>query len=286
MNHLETNYFPIVKGFFHKQSGTVSYVVIDSTTNLCAILDTVLDFDYSTGSIYFEHADSIIDYIKENNLEVEWLIETHVHADHLSAAPYIQKKLGGKLCISKEIIKVQKIFGKIYNAGTEFELDGSQFDKLLSNNDEYKLGNIKSKTISTPGHTPACMAHLIGDGGTARADFPGGSAEQLYKSIQKIFTLPDKTRLFVCHDYMPNERDPAWETTVLEQKKNNIHIGKRVSEEKFVQLRTERDKTLPAPELMIPSIQVNMRAGNLPPQEDNGTTYLKVPIKNIKDRDS
>ena len=291
MNDLETNLIPIVKGFFHKQSGTVSYVVIDSTTNLCAILDTVLDFDYSTGTIYFEHADSVINFVNENKLEVEWLIETHVHADHLSAAPYIQKKLGGKLCISKEIIKVQKLFGKIYNAGTEFELDGSQFDKLLSDNDEYKLGNILSKTIATPGHTPACMAHLIGDavfvgdtlfmpdGGTARADFPGGSAEQLYKSIQRILTLPDKTRLFVCHDYMPNQRDPAWETTVLDQKKNNIHIGNNVSEQNFVKLRTERDKTLPAPDLMIPSIQVNMRAGNLPPEEDNGTSYIKVPIK-------
>ena len=294
MSNEETNYFPIVKGFFHQQSGTISYAVIDPTTNFCAILDTVLDFDYSTGSIYFEHANSIIDYIKENNFEVEWLIETHVHADHLSAAPYIQRKLGGKLCISKEIIKVQKIFGKIYNAGTEFELDGSQFDKLLSDNDQYKVGNIKAKTIATPGHTPACMAHLIGDaifvgdtlfmpdGGTARADFPGGSAEQLYKSIQKIIALPDKTRLFVCHDYMPNERDPAWETTVLDQKNNNIHIGNNVSKEKFVHLRTERDKTLPAPELMVPSIQVNMRAGNLPPKEDNGTTYLKVPIKELK----
>ena len=289
MNHLETNYFPIVKGFFHKQSGTISYVVIDSTTNLCAILDTVLDFDYSTGSIYFEHADSIIDYIKENTLEVEWLIETHVHADHLSAAPYIQKKLGGKLCISKEIIKVQKIFGKIYNAGTEFELDGSQFDKLLSDNDEYKLGNIASKTIATPGHTPACMAHLIGDavfvgdtlfmpdGGTARADFPGGSAEQLYKSIHRILTLPDKTRLFVCHDYMPNGRKQRHETTIAEQAYENIHLGSEVSENDYVKMRTARDASLAMPTLILPSIQVNMRAGHLPVREA-GSTYLKIPI--------
>ena len=215
MNNLETNLIPIVKGFFHKQSGTISYVVIDSTTNLCAILDTVLDFDYSTGSIFFEHAETVIDFVNENKLDVEWLIETHVHADHLSAAPYIQKKLGGKLCISKEIINVQKLFGKIYNAGTEFELDGSQFDKLLSDNDEYKLGNIASKTIATPGHTPACMAHLIGDavfvgdtlfmpdGGAARADFPGGSAEQLYKSIQRILALPDLSLIHISEPTRP-----------------------------------------------------------------------------------
>ena len=294
MNNLETNLIPIVKGFFHKQSGTISYVVIDSTTNLCAILDTVLDFDYSTGSIFFEHAEKVIDFVNENKLDVEWLIETHVHADHLSAAPYIQKKLGGKLCISKEIINVQKLFGKIYNAGTEFELDGSQFDKLLSDNDGYKLGNIASKTIATPGHTPACMAHLIGDavfvgdtlfmpdGGTARADFPGGDARALYQSIHRILSLPDEMRLFMCHDYGPNGRDFMWQTTVQEQRRMNIHVRDGISEDEFVAMRQERDAALDMPKLIMPSIQVNMRAGHFPEAEKNGSIYLKVPVSGIK----
>ena len=237
MKKIKGNSFPLVKGFFHQTSGTISYVVSDPETNKCAIIDTVLDFDYAVGSIFFDHANSIISFINKKHLEVEWLVETHVHADHLSAAPYIQKELGGKLCISKEIIQVQNIFGKIYNAGTEFELDGSQFDKLLTDQDEYRVGHIKAKVMSTPGHTPACMTHLIGDaafvgdtlfmpdGGTARADFPGGSAKELYHSIKKILTLPDETRLFVCHDYAPNDRKPKWETTVGTQRKDNIHIG-------------------------------------------------------------
>ena len=294
MNNLETNLIPIVKGFFHKQSGTVSYVVIDSTTNLCAILDTVLDFDYSTGTIYFEHADSVIDFVNENKLDVEWLIETHVHADHLSAAPYIQKKLGGKIGISEKISDIQNIFGKTFNAGTEFQRDGSQFDKLFKDNDKYKIGNINCKVINTPGHTPACTAHVIGnsifvgdtlfmpDLGSARADFPGGDARQLYRSIQKILSYPDETRIFVCHDYPPSSREVKWSTTVGEQKENNVHVKTSILEDEFVKIREARDKTLNMPKLIIPSIQVNMRAGNLPPPEDNGSVYIKVPINSIK----
>ena len=283
-----------IKGFFDSQTNTVSYVVTDVQTAQCAVIDSVLDFDYASGKIEYKNADSNISYITENSLTLQWLVETHVHADHLSAAPYIQKQLGGKIAISKEIIKVQDIFGKIFNAGTEFERDGSQFDLLLEDNDSYQIGTIQATAIHTPGHTPACMAHIVGDavfvgdtlfmpdGGTARADFPGGDAHMLYKSIQKILSLPDDTRLFVCHDYMPNGRAVSWQTTVAEQKLRNIHVGGDVPEADFVKLREERDKTLSSPKLIMPSIQVNMRAGNMPPQEDNGSTYIKVPLQGIK----
>jgi glyoxylase-like metal-dependent hydrolase (beta-lactamase superfamily II) len=283
-----------IKGFFDSQTNTVSYVVTDVQTAQCAVIDSVLDFDYASGKIEYKNADSIISYITENSLTLQWLVETHVHADHLSAAPYIQKQLGGKIAISKEIIKVQDIFGKIFNAGTEFERDGSQFDLLLGDNDSYQIGTIQATAIHTPGHTPACMAHIVGDavfvgdtlfmpdGGTARADFPGGDAHMLYKSIQKILSLPDDTRLFVCHDYMPNGRAVSWQTTVAEQKLRNIHVGGNVPEAHFVKLREERDKTLSSPKLIMPSIQVNMRAGNMPPQEDNGSTYIKVPLQGIR----
>ena len=283
-----------IKGFFDLQTNTISYVVTDVQTAQCAVIDSVLDFDYASGKIKYKNADSIISYITENKLTLQWLVETHVHADHLSAAPYIQKQLGGKIAISKEIIKVQDIFGKIFNAGTEFERDGSQFDLLLGDNDSYQIGTIQATAIHTPGHTPACMAHIVGDavfvgdtlfmpdGGTARADFPGGDAHMLYKSIQKILSLPDETRLFVCHDYMPNGRAVSWQTTIAEQKLKNIHIGGDITEAEFVKLREERDKTLSSPTLIMPSIQVNMRAGNMPPSEDNGSTYLKLPISGLK----
>ena len=283
-----------IKGFFDSQTNTISYVVTDVQTAQCAVIDSVLDFDYASGKIKYKNADSIISYITENKLTLQWLVETHVHADHLSAAPYIQKQLGGKIAISKEIIKVQDIFGKIFNAGTEFERDGSQFDLLLGDNDSYQIGTLQATAIHTPGHTPACMAHIVGDavfvgdtlfmpdGGTARADFPGGDAHMLYKSIQKILSLPDETRLFVCHDYMPNGRAVSWQTTVAEQKLKNIHIGGDITEAEFVKLREERDKTLSSPTLIMPSIQVNMRAGNMPPSEDNGSTYLKLPISGLK----
>ena len=260
----------------------------------CAVIDSVLDFDFSSGTIDYHNADKIISYVKKENLDVEWLIETHVHADHLSASPYIQKKIGGKIAISEKISEVQNVFGKTFNAGTEFQRDGSQFNKLFKDNYEYKIGNINCKVINTPGHTPACTAHVIGnsifvgdtlfmpDLGSARADFPGGDARQLYRSIQKILSYPDDTLIFVCHDYPPTSRKVAWSTTVGEQKKNNINVKTSIGEDEFVKVREARDKTLSMPKLIIPSIQVNMRAGNLPPSEDNGDVFIKVPINRMK----
>ena len=285
---------PEVKAFFDNDSNTVSYVVTDPATKKAAIIDSVMDFDYASGMISYDHADMIIEYATTQKLDVEWLIETHVHADHLSAAPYIQQKLGGKLGISDRISEVQKVFGKMFNAGTEFERDGSQFDQLFTDGDRYKIGELDGVAIATPGHTPACMVHLIGDavfvgdtlfmpdGGTARADFPGGDARTLYQSIQKILALPDETRMFVCHDYAPNGREFLWETTVGAQRANNIHVGNNASEDSFVEMREKRDATLAMPRLIMPSIQVNMRAGHMPDAEENGATYLKVPIQGLK----
>jgi len=285
---------PEVKAFFDNDSNTVSYVVTDPATKKAAIIDSVMDFDYASGTISYDHADMIIEYATKQKLDVEWLIETHVHADHLSAAPYIQQKLGGKLGISDRISEVQKVFGKMFNAGTEFERDGSQFDQLFADGDRYKIGELDGVAIATPGHTPACMVHLIGDavfvgdtlfmpdGGTARADFPGGDARTLYQSIQKILALPDETRMFVCHDYAPNGREFLWETTVGAQRANNIHVGNNASEDGFVEMREKRDASLAMPRLIMPSIQVNMRAGHMPDAEENGATYLKVPIQGLK----
>ena len=283
-----------IEGFFDEETSTISYVVYDNKLKKCAIIDSVLDFDFFSGTIDYHNADKIISYVKKENLDVEWLIETHVHADHLSASPYIQKKIGGKIAISEKISEVQNVFGKTFNAGTEFQRDGSQFNKLFKDNDEYKIGNINCKVINTPGHTPACTAHVIGnsifvgdtlfmpDLGSARADFPGGDARQLYRSIQKILSYPDDTLIFVCHDYPPTSRKVAWSTTVGEQKKNNIHVKTSIGEDEFVKVREARDKTLSMPKLIIPSIQVNMRAGNLPPSEDNGDVFIKVPINRMK----
>ena len=285
---------PEVKAFFDNDSNTVSYVVTDPATKKAAIIDSVMDFDYASGTISYDHADMIIEYVTTQKLDVEWLIETHVHADHLSAAPYIQQKLGGKLGISDRISEVQKVFGKMFNAGTEFERDGSQFDQLFADRDWYKIGELDGVAIATPGHTPACMVHLIGDavfvgdtlfmpdGGTARADFPGGDARTLYQSIQKILALPDETRMFVCHDYAPNGREFLWETTVGAQRANNIHVGNNASEDGFVEMREKRDASLSMPRLIMPSIQVNMRAGHMPDAEENGATYLKVPIQGLR----
>ena len=283
---------PNVKGFFDSESNTVSYIVSDPATNACAVIDAVLDFNMASGTIDTKSADDIVAFVRLNGLQVEWLIETHVHADHLSAAPYLQNALGGKIGISAEITSVQKIFGKVFNAGTEFERDGSQFDKLFTDNDTYQIGTLEAHTIHTPGHTPACMVHVIGDaafvgdtlfmpdGGTARADFPGGDARLLYQSIQKILMLPDETRIFVCHDYGPGGRAVEWQTDVGTQKKRNIHlVGK--TEDEFVAMREERDATLGMPRLILPSIQVNMRAGHMPPEEDNGETYLKIPVNGL-----
>lgn len=283
-----------IKGFFDEETSTISYVVYDVTSKKCAVIDSVLDFDFSSGTIDYHNAEKIISFIEKMKLDLEWLIETHVHADHLSASPYIQKKLGGKIGISEKISDIQNIFGKTFNAGTEFQRDGSQFDRLFKDNDEYKIGSIKCKVINTPGHTPACTAHVIGnsifvgdtlfmpDLGSARADFPGGDARELYRSIQKILSYPDDTLIFVCHDYPPTSRKVEWVTTVGEQKKKNIHVKTSIGEDEFVKVREARDKTLNMPKLIIPSIQVNMRAGNLPPAEDSGDVFIKVPINSMK----
>jgi glyoxylase-like metal-dependent hydrolase (beta-lactamase superfamily II) len=251
-----------------------------------------MDIDYAAGRITFEHADEIIDYVKQNDLEVEWLIETHVHADHLSAAPYIQEKLGGKIGIGDKITVVQETFGKVFNEGTEFQRDGSQFDRLFSDGDTYEIGTMSAFVIHTPGHTPACMTHVIGDaafvgdtlfmpdGGSARADFPGGDAGTLYDSIQKLLALPDDMRLFMCHDYAPGGREIKWETTVGEEKAHNIHVGGGKTKEEFVKFRTERDAQLAMPRLIIPSLQVNMRAGEVPTDE-HGDKMLKVPVNKL-----
>jgi glyoxylase-like metal-dependent hydrolase (beta-lactamase superfamily II) len=294
LGEIDMRQVPSVKAFFDEASNTISYVVVDPVTKKTAIIDPVLDFDYASGTIFYSHADEIISYVKAEGLDVDWLIETHVHADHLSAAPYIQEKIGGKIGISEKITEVQDIFGKVFNAGTKFERDGSQFDQLFSDGDTYQIGEISARVIATPGHTPACMAHIIGDaifagdtlfmpdGGTARADFPGGDARTLYRSIKSLLELPPETRIFICHDYGPNGREIAWETTVAEQRANNIHVRDGISEDEYVAMRETRDATLDMPKLIMPSIQVNMRAGYFPPSEDNGKTYLKVPLKGLR----
>ena len=289
---VELNITPDVQGFFDKDSSTISYLVVDPSSKACAIIDSVLDMDYAAGRIAYDHADEIIAQVKGRNLSLEWIIETHVHADHLSAAPYIQDQLGGKIGVGAGIMEVQETFGKIFNDGTEFQRDGSQFDALFEDGDTYTIGTMKAFAIATPGHTPACMVHVIGnaafagdtlfmpDGGSARADFPGGDAGELYDSIQKLLSLPDEMRLFICHDYGPGGREIAWETTVGEEKKNNIHVGGGKSREEFIQFRTERDAQLAMPKLIIPSLQVNMRAGDIPKDSD-GNPVLKVPINGL-----
>ena len=282
---------PIVKHFFNDPTNTFSYVVQDPDSPSCAILDSVLDFDYAAGRTDVRSADEIIRFIDDNGLKVDWILETHVHADHLSAAPYLHGKLGGQTGIGQKIIEVQEVFGKAFNAGTEFARDGSQFDRLFSEGDTFKIGNLKGEVLHTPGHTPACLTYVIGDAafvgdtvfapdaGTARCDFPGGDAHTMYRSVQKILTLPDETRLFLCHDYKAPGRDAfVHEITVAEQRECNIHVREGVSEDEFVKLRTERDATLNMPRLILPSVQVNVRAGKMPPPEDNGQVYLKVPI--------
>lgn len=281
---------PEVEAFFDSATNTISYVVKDPASPSCAVIDSVIDIDYAAGRITFAHADEIIAYINKNNLSLEWIVETHVHADHLSAAPYIQEKVGGKLGIGANITVVQDTFGKIFNEGTDFQRDGSQFDRLFVDGDTYRIGSMTAVALHTPGHTPACMTHVIGsaafvgdtlfmpDGGTARADFPGGDAGVLYDSIQNVLSLPDEMRLFMCHDYGPGGRDIRWETTVADEKASNIHVGQGRSRDDFIEARTARDKTLDMPKLIIPSLQVNMRAGQLPAPDDGGHTFLKVPV--------
>jgi len=283
---------PDVQAFFDGATNTISYIVKDPTSNSCAIVDSVMDIDYAAGRITYDHADELIRQIETQGLKLEWIIETHVHADHLSAAPYIQQKLGGKIGVGSKIMVVQDTFGKMFNEGTEFQRDGSQFDALFEDGDTYKIGNLEAFAIYTPGHTPACMVHVMGDaafvgdtlfmpdGGSARADFPGGDAATLYDSIQKVLALPDAIRLFMCHDYGPNGRDIQWETTVGEEKAHNIHVGGGKTKEDFVKFRTERDAQLAMPRLIIPSLQVNMRAGAIPTDKD-GRPMLKVPVNGL-----
>ncbi len=283
---------PDVSAHFDEATNTISYIVKDPASDHCAIIDSVMDIDYAAGRITYDHADALIAEVEARGLTLDWIIETHVHADHLSAAPYIQQRLGGKIGVGDKIMIVQETFGKFFNEGTEFQRDGSQFDALFKDGDTYKVGEMDVLTIYTPGHTPACMVHVMGnaafvgdtlfmpDGGSARADFPGGDAGQLYDSIQKVLSLPDEMRLFMCHDYGPNGRDIAWETTVADERADNIHVGEGKTREDFVRFRSERDAQLGMPKLIIPALQVNMRAGGLPTDHD-GNLMLKVPLNGL-----
>ena len=285
---------PKVKAFFDPQTNTISYVVRDPNGHAAAIIDSVLDFDHASGTTQTSSADKIIAYVKEQALDIQWLLESHVHADHLSAAPYIQDQLGGRIGIGKNITLVQDTFGKVFNEGTEFQRDGSQFDQLFDHGDVFHIGQMRVDVLHTPGHTPACLTYVIEDAafvgdtlfmpdfGTARCDFPGGSSQTLYESIQKILALPDETKIFVGHDYKAPGRDEySWETTVGEQRKKNVHIGGDVKAEAFVKLRDERDAKLAMPKLIVPSLQINMRAGNMPPPDEHGDVFLKLPINKL-----
>ncbi|MFU7528522.1 MBL fold metallo-hydrolase [Qipengyuania sp. ASV99] len=285
---------PSVAGFFDEATYTISYVVHDPATLEAAVIDSVLDYEAASGRTSHGSADRIIEYVSSHNLKVMWLIETHAHADHISAAPYLQAKLGGKLAIGREITRVQDVFGKLFNAGTEFERDGSQFDHLFGDGEEFALGRLSAIALHVPGHTPADMAFIIGDAafvgdtifmpdfGTARADFPGGDARQLFRSIRRLLSLPDATRLFLCHDYKaPGRDDYAWETTVRQQRDGNVHVRDGVTEDEFVEMRTARDATLAMPDLILPSVQVNIRGGRLPEPEDNGVSYIKIPVNAV-----
>ena len=282
---------PQVEAFFDPATFTYSYVVTDPTSKRCAIIDSVLDYDPAAGRTSCKSADRLIAYVREQQLQVDWLLETHVHADHLSAAPYLKRELGGQLAIGENITVVQNTFGKLFNAGTEFATDGRQFDHLFKDGDTFQIGSLEARAIHTPGHTPACMTYLIGDAGfvgdtlfmpdygTARCDFPGGDARTLFQSIHRLFSLPDDTRLFMCHDYKaPGRDDFRFQTTVAEQRAHNVHVHEGIGEAEFVAMRSARDATLGMPMLILPSVQVNMRAGQLPPAEANGTRYLKIPL--------
>lgn len=285
---------PQVQGFFDEATNTVSYVVTDPATRTCAVVDSVLDYDAAAGRTATQSADNLIAHIRSNGLRLDWILETHVHADHLSAAPYIKEKLGGRIAIGEKILIVQDTFGKIFNAGTEFQRDGSQFDHLFKDGGRFAIGGIAAYAMHTPGHTPACMTYVVGDAafigdtlfmpdyGTARADFPGGDARELYRSARRVLSLPPETRLFLCHDYKAPGRDHyVWETTVAAERAANIHMRDGIGEDEFVAMRTARDKTLGAPKLIIPSIQVNMNAGHFPEPDRDGNVYLKVPVNRI-----
>ncbi|MEN9623441.1 MAG: hypothetical protein RJB17_236 [Pseudomonadota bacterium] len=287
-----------IESFFDPATFTFSHILADLSTRQCALIDSVLDYDPKSGRTDTTSADRLVDRVKALDLRVQWILETHVHADHLSAAPYLQKQLGGQLAIGSHITTVQNVFGKLFNAGTEFARDGSQFDRLLDDGESFQIGTLQARAMHTPGHTPACMTYLVTDPavvparqvafvgdtlfmpdyGTARCDFPGGSASVLFQSIQKVLSLPDSTELYLCHDYPPESRQPQCVTTVAEQKKHNVHVHQGVSEAEFVAMREKRDATLAMPVLILPSVQINMRAGQMPPPEDNGQRYLKIPL--------
>ena len=286
----DTSVRPEVTPFFDELTNTLSYVARDPASKACAVVDCVMDLDYPSGSVSFNGADQIIAYISDKQLELRWILETHVHADHLSAAPYIQHRLGGEIAIGSNISVVQHVFGQVFDAGPEFARDGSQFDRLLDDGDSIQVGQMAGCALHTPGHTPACMTYVLGDaifigdtmfmpdGGTARVDFPGGDAATLYQSTQRILSLPGEMRIFVCHDYLPNGRELEYETTVAAQLQSNIHVKRTISESSFVEMRNARDATLGMPTLILPALQVNMRGGRLPPAADSGQIFLKLPL--------
>jgi glyoxylase-like metal-dependent hydrolase (beta-lactamase superfamily II) len=281
---------PIVKGFFDPETWTVTYVVYEKPGSSCIVIDSVLSYDPKSGRTNTRLADEVIDFVEKNHLKTEWILETHAHADHVTAAPYLKSKLGGKIAIGDHISVVQGVFKGVFNLESSFKVDGSQFDHLLKDGEEISFGNLSFKALFVPGHTPACMAYQVGDAifvgdtmfmpdvGTARCDFPGGDAHTLYQSMKRILSFPPNTRLFMCHDYPPNDRPVAFETTVAEQRKSNIHMHDGISEEQFIEMRTKRDATLAMPVLILPAIQINIRAGEMPPAESNGVTYLKIPV--------
>ena len=286
-----------IEGFFDPATSTVSYIVMDAASKQCALIDSVLDYDPKSGRTSTHSADQLIERVRALGGKVEWILETHAHADHLSAAPYLKEKLGGTIAIGEHIRRVQDVFGKLFNAGPAFVHDGSQFDHLFKDGDTFRIGGLEARAMHTPGHTPACLTYVVEDGddaaafvgdtlfmpdyGTARCDFPGGDARILFRSINKVLSLPPQTRLYMCHDYRPNDREVRFVTTVAEQRKENIHVRDGISEDEFVTMRTARDATLDMPVLILPSVQVNMRAGQLPPAEDNGIRYLKIPLNAV-----
>jgi glyoxylase-like metal-dependent hydrolase (beta-lactamase superfamily II) len=282
-----------VESFYDKATNTISHVVVEPNGRHCAIIDSVLDYDQASGRTRTESADAVVRHVRDRNLTVDWILETHAHADHLSAAQHLKRQVGGRIGIGARITEVQRIFKEVFNLERTFNTDGTQFDHLFEDGETFLIGRQEARVMYTPGHTPACATYVIGeaafigdtlfmpDGGTARADFPGGDATTLYRSIHRILSLPPETRLFICHDYQPGGREPRWETTVADERERNIHIGHDRTEDEFVAMRTARDRTLNTPTLLVPSIQINIRAGEMPPPEDNGTAYIKVPLNRL-----
>lgn len=293
MNQLQSKIKPQVHGIFDPNTSTITYIVFEKPGSPCAIVDSVLDYDPKSGRTSHKSADQVIEFVLNQKLSVEWILETHAHADHLSAAPYLRAKLGGRIAVGKHIQTVQSVFKNIFNLEAEFKTDGTQFDHLFNDGDLVSIGAIQGKVLHVPGHTPACVAYQFGDTvfvgdtlflpdvGTARCDFPGGDAQSLYESTRKILSLPPETRLFMCHDYPPNDRPIRFESTVEEQRATNIHVKDGISLDEFVSMRNKRDATLAIPALMLPSVQINIRAGNLPPKENNGVAYIKIPLNNL-----